>query len=224
MSLNLPTRLRRLHDSPWTFAAALGGTALAAAAPFLPWLFEGRTLAARDTGRLYAPLRGLVVDALRSFRLPLWNPYEGGGKPLLAEGIHGVLHPVSIAAAWLASSRFLDCVNSARPARAVVEAIRRATQILRIIATGSGDHAAPLARSQWRCSLILLRVVFPSRALALVSGTSWGIETAYLAGCAVLVDPRGKSPFGTWTPASSWTGPRSARNPAWNRLPESPSR
>jgi hypothetical protein len=27
-----------------------------------------------DTGRLYAPERWLVDEALRAFRLPLWNP------------------------------------------------------------------------------------------------------------------------------------------------------
>jgi hypothetical protein len=45
-----------------------------------------------------------VVDGIRSFTLPLWNPREGTGVPLLAQGIHGVLHPVSIAAAWIAPS------------------------------------------------------------------------------------------------------------------------
>lgn len=60
-----------------------------------------RTLAFRDTQRLYLPMRTLVDDALRSGQLPLWNPYECMGKPLFAEGIHGVLHPVSLAAAWL---------------------------------------------------------------------------------------------------------------------------
>jgi len=77
---------------------------LAVVAPFAPWLLEGRLLGARDTARLYAPLRSLVVNGLRSFSLPLWNPHEGTGHPLLAEGIHGVLHPVSVVAAWLAPS------------------------------------------------------------------------------------------------------------------------
>ena len=77
---------------------------VAVVAPFVPWLLDGALLGARDTARLYAPLRSLVVDGLRSFSLPLWNPYEGTGHPLFAEGIHGVLHPVSVLAAWLAPS------------------------------------------------------------------------------------------------------------------------
>jgi hypothetical protein len=77
---------------------------VAVVVPFASWLREGALLGGRDTARLYAPLRSLVVDGIRSFSLPLWNPYEGTGHPLFAEGIHGVLHPVSVAAAWLAPS------------------------------------------------------------------------------------------------------------------------
>jgi hypothetical protein len=78
--------------------------ALAVVIPFAPWMMGGRSLVFRDTARLYEPLRGLIGEALRSFRLPLWNPYEGTGKPLFAEGLHAVLHPVSVAMAWLAPS------------------------------------------------------------------------------------------------------------------------
>ena len=70
--------------------------------PIALWLTRVPSLAGRDTARLYAPIRTLVVEALRDWRLPLWNPYEGTGKPLLAEGLHGVLHPLSVLAAWVA--------------------------------------------------------------------------------------------------------------------------
>jgi hypothetical protein len=79
--------------------------ALTAAGTLLPFwavLAGSRTLVQRDTHRLYAPIRALVVEALRGGRLPLWNPYEGAGKPLFAEGIHQVLHPVSLLGAALA--------------------------------------------------------------------------------------------------------------------------
>jgi hypothetical protein len=65
-------------------------------------LAGGRTFVHRDTERLYAPVRGLVVEALRQGELPLWNRYEFAGKPLFAEGIHSVLHPVSLLGALLA--------------------------------------------------------------------------------------------------------------------------
>lgn len=73
-----------------------------AALPLIVVLLSGHTLEWRDTPRIHAPLRGLVVDALRSAHLPLWNPYESCGAPLFAQMVHGVLHPVSVAAALLA--------------------------------------------------------------------------------------------------------------------------
>jgi hypothetical protein len=68
----------------------------------------GRTLAWFDTLRLYAPQRWLVDEALRSFRLPLWNPFMGAGVPFMADAIHGVLHPVSVLTAWLGTGRSAD--------------------------------------------------------------------------------------------------------------------
>jgi hypothetical protein len=69
---------------------------------FAPAVVGVRTLAQRDTDRLYAPARTLVVEALRDGRLPLWNPYQAAGMPLFAEGIHGVLHPISLLGAAVA--------------------------------------------------------------------------------------------------------------------------
>src|SRR5512138_1973032 len=91
-------------NAPAPRRAWLLGIALLGAAPLAVVVLAGRTLAWGDTGRLYAPVRTLVVEALRAGRLPLWNPYEGTGKPLFAEGIHSVLHPISLAAAALAPS------------------------------------------------------------------------------------------------------------------------
>ncbi|HSN13313.1 MAG TPA: hypothetical protein VLT61_01695 [Anaeromyxobacteraceae bacterium] len=78
-----------------------GAVAAAILASVAPVLFGSATLAHRDTGVLYGPLRELVSVALRAGRLPLWNPHEFAGKPLFAEGIHSVLHPLSILAALL---------------------------------------------------------------------------------------------------------------------------
>jgi len=93
-----PSATRRLVRE----AALAAAVAALAALPFALWLTRVPSLAGRDTARLYAPLRSLVVEALRDWRLPLWNPYEGTGKPLLAEGLHGALHPLSILLAWIA--------------------------------------------------------------------------------------------------------------------------
>ena len=91
--------------------AVLGWFALtvaAAAAVPLGWLVAGYTLVTRDTARMVEPPRPLVVDALRNGRLPLWNPHEALGIPLLAQIQHGVLHPVSLLGALIAPSAGMD--------------------------------------------------------------------------------------------------------------------
>jgi hypothetical protein len=91
-----PTEAHR-ERAAWA-AVTIGGVLLA----FAPAVLGGRTLAHRDTDQLYAPVRTLVVEALRGGRLPLWNPHEGTGIPLFAQGLHSVLHPISLAGAALA--------------------------------------------------------------------------------------------------------------------------
>src|SRR5512139_3646997 len=82
--------------------------ACAVLAPLAVHWVAGRTLVWFDTMALYAPQRWLVDEALRALRLPLWNPHMGAGMPLLADAIHGVLHPVSVATAWLGTDRSAD--------------------------------------------------------------------------------------------------------------------
>lgn len=80
----------------WISAVAAG-----ALTPALAMLIAGHTLVWRDSSKLFQPTRPLVVDALRNFQLPLWNPYEVLGIPLFAQLMHGVLHPVSVIGAFL---------------------------------------------------------------------------------------------------------------------------
>ncbi len=85
--------------------------ALVAAGALLPpvlFLTSGHTLVWRDTAALFEPLRGFIEEALRDFRLPLWNPHEALGIPLFAQMIHGVLHPVSLLGAFLAPQAGMD--------------------------------------------------------------------------------------------------------------------
>ncbi len=85
--------------------------ALIAAGVLLPpvlVLISGHTLVWRDTANLFEPLRGFIVEALRDFRLPLWNPHEALGIPLFAQMIHGILHPVSLLGALLAPRAGMD--------------------------------------------------------------------------------------------------------------------
>jgi hypothetical protein len=92
------------------------------------WL-RGQTLVWLDTQRLYAPERWLVDEALRSFRLPLWNPYLGGGVAMFADAIHGVLHPVSILTAWLGTGRSVDLLIAGHVAFAAVGAALLAREL-----------------------------------------------------------------------------------------------
>jgi hypothetical protein len=101
----------------WPLAAAAGATL-----PAFAVLLSERTLAWRDTLALHAPLRPLVVDALRQLRLPLWNPHEALGVPLFAQMLHGVLHPVSLVAALVAPGAGMDAFIVAYVALAAVGA------------------------------------------------------------------------------------------------------
>ncbi len=84
------------HSILWMSVIAVG-----AILPALLVLISGHTLVWRDTSKLFQPVRTLVVEALRNFQLPLWNPYEALGIPLFAQMMHGVLHPISVIGAFL---------------------------------------------------------------------------------------------------------------------------
>lgn len=99
--------MRRVSLLPGKAAVATL-TAFAVLAPLAVHWLAGRTLVWFDTLTLYAPQRWIVDEALRAFRLPLWNPYAGGGMPFFADAIHGVLHPVSVLTAFLHSDRSAD--------------------------------------------------------------------------------------------------------------------
>lgn len=86
---------------PWL---ACAGPGLVPAA----YLATGRTLVWRDTETLLQPMRALVEPALRAGRLPLWNPHEMLGMPLLAQLMHGVLHPLGVLGALFLPGAGLD--------------------------------------------------------------------------------------------------------------------
>jgi hypothetical protein len=92
--------MRLRHQPAASAAVTVAGVLLV----FAPAVVGMRTLSQRDTDLLYAPVRTLVVKELRAGRLPLWNPHEALGKPLFAEGIHSVLHPISLFGAAVAPS------------------------------------------------------------------------------------------------------------------------
>lgn len=78
--------------------------AAASLVPLLAALSGDVTLSWRDTAQLQAPVSSLAWPALRDATLPLWNPLEGTGQPLLGQWVHAILHPVTIAVALLRGS------------------------------------------------------------------------------------------------------------------------
>jgi len=68
-----------------------------AAAPFAGLLSRGEVPVFRDHESYFLPLRWHTAEALGSGELPLWNPWNGGGEPWLANPQTGVFYPP----AWL---------------------------------------------------------------------------------------------------------------------------
>jgi hypothetical protein len=56
-------------------------------------MFFGRILFTRDIAHWTFPARWLVHHALRAGELPLWNPYQGLGFPVLGDPLYGVFYP-----------------------------------------------------------------------------------------------------------------------------------
>ena len=80
-------RLRR--EALLVLAASVALVALAYLLP--PTLFEGT-----DWLQLHLPNKVHGAEALRSGRLPLWNPYVGLGRPFLADTETAVLYPPNL--------------------------------------------------------------------------------------------------------------------------------
>jgi len=104
MLKTIPPSCRKHTENLLWVAAIVAGTLAPAA-----WvLFSGYTLVWRDSSKLFQPVRPVVEQALRTFQLPLWNPYEALGLPLFAQMMHSVLHPVSILGAFLCPGAGMD--------------------------------------------------------------------------------------------------------------------
>ncbi len=56
---------------------------------------SGRLFYLRDVSQNHYPIRQYVTERLRAGDLPLWDPFHGGGTPLLANPNNLVLHPIT---------------------------------------------------------------------------------------------------------------------------------
>ena len=72
---------------------ALAFLALVALPLFLMPLLHGEVFTLRDHFDYFQPLRWFTAAELREGRLPLWNPYNAGGEPWLANPQTGVFYP-----------------------------------------------------------------------------------------------------------------------------------
>ena len=62
-------------------------------AVFAPVLFADRTFAFRDAAHFFPPLWRMTFGEWSAGRIPLWNPYENLGQPLLANPTAAVCYP-----------------------------------------------------------------------------------------------------------------------------------
>ena len=69
-------------------------TFIAIAVCFATVLLGIDRLAFRDVGHFYTPLYDYVSERTETDWLPLWNPLDRTGVPLLGESTTGVLYPV----------------------------------------------------------------------------------------------------------------------------------
>lgn len=154
----------------------LAGAALLGAGPLAVLVLAGRTLAWGDTARLYAPIRTVVVEALRSGHLPLWNPYAATGMPLLAETVHGALHPLSVAAAFLAPRSGMDALLVAHVALATAGA----AALARVL--GATRWAAAAAGAAYGVGGYVLSMTSNYVYLAGAAALPWAIAALRAAG------------------------------------------
>jgi hypothetical protein len=79
------------HAGPWALAA---GAYLALVSPlFRSALLHGRILYERDLTMSWLPQISTIVHCVARGALPLWDPFSGFGRPLLADARAGVLYP-----------------------------------------------------------------------------------------------------------------------------------
>jgi hypothetical protein len=175
-------------------AAAAAVTAAAVLAAFAPAVAGLRTLSQRDTDNLYAPVRTLVVEELRAGRLPLWNPYEATGKPLFAEGIHSVLHPLSLLSAAIAPSSIDFLILAYLVAAALGACVLAWTLGASVLAGAAAGVAFALSgySASMTGNLVFLAGVstlpwLGAAARAAGAGARWGaVATGLATACAFL--------------------------------------
>jgi len=147
----------RFPDSLPRFLRRWGPPLLLAALPVL-WLakltFGGQVLYWGIPLQQFYPWRSLVVEAWRAGSVPLWNPWLGGGAPLLANHQSAALYPLSVLF-------FLFPVERALGVSALVH--------LSLAAVGMYAYARHLGRTRAASTLSALAFAFGGYIVARVN-------------------------------------------------------
>ena len=188
---------------------AAAPVALLAGALLAPALWGGEALLRRDVLQQYWALRVVAARAFAAGHLPLWDPSQQAGLPLLANPHAAVLYPLHLLDAWLSFPRayawevLFHLVVAATGARALARrlglgAIAAATTGLAFALAGPvmslvdfGPDLAGIAWIPW--AVVVLASPWPRtrRAAALgailcVQALSGNPQAAVLSGLGVL--------------------------------------
>jgi len=125
-------------------------------------MFFGRIIFTRDIAHWTLPARWLVHQALRAGELPLWNPYQGLGFPVLGDPLYGVFYPPNwllllFPERWLANGlTMLDFLHMAWGGLGAYTFARRlrATPTASLVA-GLAWSLSGYMTSEWTAGLLL---------------------------------------------------------------------
>src|SRR5664279_1747299 len=125
-------------------------------------MFFGRIIFTRDIAHWIFPARWLVYHTLRSGELPLWNPCQGLGFPVLGDPLYGVFYPPNwllllFSERWLANGlTVLDFLHMAWGGLGAYALARRlrATPTASLVA-GLAWSLSGYMTSQWTAGLRL---------------------------------------------------------------------
>jgi hypothetical protein len=134
---------------------------LVLASLYLP-LFLGRIIFTRDIAHWIYPARHFVQRSLLNGELPLWNPFEGLGFPVLGDPLFGVFYPPSwllllVGSSWLANAvSALDFLHMAWGGLGVFFLARRLrARPLAALVAGLGWSLSGYMTAQWTAGLRL---------------------------------------------------------------------
>src|SRR5262245_31796805 len=157
---------------------------------------QGRVFYLRDISQNHYPVRALVTERIRSGALPLWDPYHGGGTPLMANPNAQVLHPITLLFLALpfdvafVASIVLQFALLAAGGYLLARALRLAREPAALVAavlslSGPAASLASLQNVLWAAAWVPITLRAFLRGLT--PGRRWMLAPAALCDAAVLI-------------------------------------